>query len=245
MPSHRLVVPALVLLAAACGPPNYEGPARFPAGLHAHAAELVSLQGDIHGTGAGYAPAPIHPKVTRASCVDAAVCEVEVRDGRVLVGGKAAGRTEVVVEYAHPVTKQVLEARVPVTFAPPRPLRMLEVGPRVEPGADDLVALAGPGGVTYACVLTALDAALDAGHVMRGMTRAYACTEPVKLSSGGKYHGAGTGAGEGARALHVCVHETTAGANPTALWIYEGKDGGQAGELLEVRGERKDVCARK
>jgi hypothetical protein len=232
--------------AAACGPANYDGPAHFPETTHGHVGEILTIGGSVSPQGGFAALAPAPAPISEARCADDSICEVLVEEGRAYVGGKAPGKTEVLVRYTHPTSKVVGEARVAVSIGAARTRRLIEVGPRKDGTGKELTLLPdAPGGGEYSCEIATVDPGqLETGRGITGYAAGYVCHEPLAMASGARYFGRAH-PGKDQKGAFVCIDTTTRGADTAAVWVYEIAGGNGAGKLVGTRGDGKSgVCAR-
>lgn len=250
---RRLALLPLLALGLTGCPTPYSGQARVPSPRAA---------GDVGGyvvLGAYLAPeAPLHtgaPRVvdlTEARCVDESLCEVTLRNGLAVVGGKRAGQGDVRLSFVQPSGGEASVQVVSVTFSP-RPTRPLAVGPRREesPGAAVVLEQPGqPGPTRYRCYRQHTSSRLDLGDLTRGEAELHACTPGVEVSPGHWYLPSGdapsapigAGAPDRAQQRLACQRVATRSGERTSLAVYRDDVSGQL-TPLSYEGAPDAVCS--
>lgn len=248
-PRHLLLLVAPVLLPA-CPSPAYNGPVEVPQ-LEAAVpvGAYVALGPFLRGP---YAPAPAS-SVT-AKCVDASMCEVAVVGSEVRVGGKKAGRAEVVVAYDE-ADGTPGESHVFVNFADGLTSSLKPGKHEYEPERLQTIDQVWLGGrrANFACSNDAVDgrqrelaAKLDLGSPSRGRGVLHTCLNARALSSSDTYYrfaSWGVGFQETStpdEIVYVCAQTRPQSTDYLSLTMYQLVDGVPV--VLERRGEEGDVC---
>jgi hypothetical protein len=198
--------------------------------------------------GAGSGPWPGSLPDLTGRCADEAVCEVTIAAGALLVGGRKAGTTEVVLSFTNPVRGGREEARVAVSFAEARPVP-LEVGSPLA-NAALLRGAPGEGGpvVDHMCFPAAVpppdERALDVGDIVRGFAEERTCLPAVELAPGRSYFPFAPFAPGRDAPLVACLHHSMRGEVLVSMSLYRTPKG-QPPALVEHRGPPDEVCAVK
>lgn len=251
----RLGLRHLPLLAAplaltACPSSSYRGPVEVPQlETTIPVGAYVSLAPFLRGAGA-----PMIASNVAARCVDGSLCDVALVGGEVRVGGKKAGRAEVVVSYDE-ADGRANESRVFVNFAEGL-VDPIEVGEQTyDPELLQTIEHVRLGGreAKFACTIDVIDtadgelgAAIDLGDHTRGLARLYTCLNARPFTpSSAYYRFASWGAGYHESStpdehVYVCAHSRPGSGEYLSLTIYQHVGGIPV--LLERRGAAGDVC---
>jgi hypothetical protein len=241
-----LLVAPLVL--TACPYPNYNGPVEVPQ-LEAAVpvGAYVALSPYLRGVGA-----PMSARGVSAKCVDASICDVAVVGSEVRVGGKKAGRAEVVVGYEE-ADGRPNASRVFVNFTDGLVAPIALGKQTYEPELLQTIEQVQLGGhkANFACSYAnpasiGFGEALDLGSPSRGTAGFYSCLVARPLGTSDMYYrfaswGFGyqeTSAPE--ETAYVCVAKRPQSTDVLSISIYSYIDGVPV--LRERRGEPGEIC---
>ncbi|MFO0612158.1 MAG: hypothetical protein U0414_06210 [Polyangiaceae bacterium] len=248
---HHLPLLVAPLFLTACPSPGYTGPVEVPrVDAVVPVGAYVSLSPFLRGR---FAPMPAQ-KVS-AKCVDASICDVAVVGQEVRVGGKKAGRAEVVVGYEE-ADGRPNESRVVVNFGEGLVDRMAPGKQGYDP--EHLLTIEGVelGGhkANFACTssgpaTTELGEKLELGSATRGTGALYSCLAARPLSARDTYYrfaSLGEGYQESStpdEIVHVCAARRPESTDVVSLTVYRFVDG--VAVPLERRGETGEICGLK
>ncbi|RYE84750.1 MAG: hypothetical protein EOO75_17750 [Myxococcales bacterium] len=247
------LLPLLTLSLTGC-PTPYAGQARVsPPRAAGDVGGYVVLGAYLDPEATMHTGAPRVVDLTDARCVDESLCEVTLRGGLAVVGGKKEGEGDVRLSFVQPNGGESTVQVVRVRFSP-RPVQGFALGPHRDPDPRTALVLEPPapdGGPTrYRCYLGRPPAQLDAGDLTRGEAHVHTCTPGVEVAPGRWYLPSGDGltppqaaasAAPSPRRL-VCQHMVTRTGVLTSLVVY--RDDGPAGLTpLSSEGEPGPVCA--
>jgi hypothetical protein len=173
-----------------------------------------------------------------------------VRDGVALVGGKVAGQTHVVIEYAHPTDDSRETARVAVRVIQAKH-NVLAVGVPTQADPEVLSVLTGVKAsngaeATYACHFIgegdAIMERFEAADLTKGDRYMFHCVAPLEMSSGRSY--LDPRPLEAEDSVYLCQHSPPRSEPVAGMMIYRGTVTGPF-TLMETRGDSSDLCGVK